>query len=106
MVLLTPFLSLSETAARAYPFLPARYLVRDRFDSAAALSRYKGPVAVLVAGRDEVVGADQGRSLAAVARQRGEMVLVELADAGHKSWSALISDEQWTQLLGPRRVST
>ncbi len=100
LVLLTPFLSLAETAARAYPFLPARYLVIDRFDSAAALPRFKGPVAVLVAGRDEVVGADQGRSLAEIARQRGETVLVELPDAGHNSWSALISDAEWTRLLG------
>jgi alpha-beta hydrolase superfamily lysophospholipase len=100
VVLLMPFLSLAETAARVYPLLPVRYLVRDRFDSARRLPCYKGPVAILVAGRDEVVGAAQGRALAKLSRSRGETVYVELPEAGHNSWAALITDEQWSELLG------
>lgn len=100
LVLLTPFLSLAETAARVYPFLPARYLLRDRFDSAAALAQYSGPVAILIAGNDEVVGAEQGRRLAQLSRSRGETVVVELPGAGHNSWSVLLTDGEWTELLG------
>ena len=100
LVLLTPFLSLAETAARAYPFLPARYLVKDRFDSAGQLSRYSGPVAILVAQKDEVVGAAQGRALADLARSRGETAYVEVPEAGHNSWTALVTEAQWTELLG------
>ena len=100
LVLLTPFLSLAETAARAYPLLPVRFLVRDRFDSARDLPRYGGVVAILVAGNDQVVGAEQGRALAQISRSRGETVVVELPEAGHNSWSALITDAQWTDLLG------
>lgn len=100
LVLLTPFLSLPETAARVYPFLPTRYLLLDRFNSAAALPGYGGPVAILVAGNDEVVGAEQGRALAQLSRLRGETVVVDLPGASHNSWSALMNDEQWTQLLG------
>jgi pimeloyl-ACP methyl ester carboxylesterase len=100
LLLLTPFLSLAETAARAYRFRPARYLVRDRFDSAGQLPRYTGTVAILVAGRDEVLGADQGRALAQLSRSRGETVYVEVPEAGHNSWTALITDAQWTELLG------
>jgi alpha-beta hydrolase superfamily lysophospholipase len=100
LVLLTPFLSLEETAARVYRFLPVRLLLKDRFDAAGQLPRYKAPVAILVAEKDQVVGASQGRSLAAVARLRGETVYVELAEAGHNSWTALITDSQWTELLG------
>jgi alpha-beta hydrolase superfamily lysophospholipase len=106
LVLLTPFLSLAETAARAFWYLPARYLVRDRFDSARHVSRYAGPVAILVAGKDEVVGAAQGRALAQLAQTRGEMVYVELPEAGHNSWSALIQDAQWTELLGMTPVKS
>ena len=100
VVLLTPFLSLAETAARAYRFRPLRYLVRDRFDSEGALPHYTGTVAILVAGRDEVVGAAQGRALTQISRSRGATVSVELPEAGHNSWSALIADEEWTELLG------
>src|SRR5215472_16216501 len=83
LILLTPFLSVAETAARVYWFLPARYLVRDTFDSVGQLSNYGGPVAVLVAGKDQVVGASQGRELAQRARARGEVICTELAEAGH-----------------------
>lgn len=100
LVLLVPFLSLTETAARAYPFLPARHLVKDHFDSASALPRYPGSVAILVAGRDEVVGADQGRALATIARSRGETAYVELPEAGHNSWPPLMTEALWTELLG------
>ena len=106
LVLLTPFLSLAETAARAYPYLPARYLVRDRFDSAGRLPRYRGPVAILVAGEDEVVGAAQGRALVALARARGETAYVELPDGGHNGWTAFASDAQWTELLGAPPLAT
>jgi pimeloyl-ACP methyl ester carboxylesterase len=99
LVLLTPFLSLDETAARVYWFLPVRLLLKDHFDAAGQLPRYKGPVAILAAEKDQVVGAKQGRSLAAVARSRGETVYVELAEAGHNSWTALMTDSQWTELL-------
>ena len=100
LVLLTPFLSLEETAGRTYRFLPVRHLVRDRFDSAGRLARYAGPVAILIAGRDEVVGAYQGRELAKLSRLRGDTVSVELAEAGHNNWSVLMSDARWTELLG------
>jgi pimeloyl-ACP methyl ester carboxylesterase len=100
LVLLTPFLSFAETAARAYPYLPARYLVKDRFDSAGQLPRYRGPIAILVAEKDEVVGPAQGRALAEIARPRGETAYVEIAEAGHNSWTALATDAQWTELLG------
>jgi uncharacterized protein len=100
LVLLTPFLSLAETAARVYPLLPVRYLLKDRFDSAGQLPRFKGAVAILVAGEDEVVGPAQGRALASLSRARGETVYIELPEAGHNSWIALISATQWTELLG------
>lgn len=100
LVLLAPFLSLAETAARAYWFLPARYLVRDRFDSAGLLARYAGPVAILVAGNDEVVGAPQGRALAQLSRARGETAYIEIPEAGHNTWTMLMTDGQWTTLLG------
>jgi uncharacterized protein len=105
LVLLAPFLSLAETAARAYWFLPVRHLIWDRFDSAARLPGYAGPVAILVAEKDEVVGAAQGRALAQLSRLRGETVFIEIPEAGHNSWPALITDEQWTELLGVSPVA-
>ncbi len=63
LILVTPFTSLGDVAARHYPFLPVRLLLRDRYDNETALANYGGPVAVLVAERDSVVHAVLGEAL-------------------------------------------
>jgi len=55
IVLLTPWNSLSATAQAHYWFLPARWLVRDRFDNIRNLKQFTGPVAVLMADQDTVI---------------------------------------------------
>jgi len=63
LLLVTPFSSLVDVAAHHYPFLPVRALLTERYDSREALSHYGGPVAFLLAGRDEVVTSELGRQL-------------------------------------------
>ncbi|GGD42766.1 alpha/beta hydrolase [Pseudoxanthomonas indica] len=55
LVLITPFDSLADVAARHYAWLPVRWLVKDRYDSVSALKAYRGRVLILRAGRDAVV---------------------------------------------------
>lgn len=62
LLLITPFRSLREVAAAHFPFVPS-LLLRDRFEAGRHLRAYHGPVAVLLAGRDEVVGVGQGQAL-------------------------------------------
>jgi hypothetical protein len=100
LVLLAPFLSLAETAARIYWYLPVRHFVRDVYDSARHLTGYAGTVAILAAGQDEVLGADQARSLAELARTRGETIYLELREARHERSSMRLSETQLTELLG------
>jgi pimeloyl-ACP methyl ester carboxylesterase len=100
LILLTPYLSIAEVAAERYWMLPVRHLVKDVFDSAGAVASYAGPVAILVAGRDEVIGAGQGRLLADRSKARGPTSYVELPLAGHFSWPDLLGSRDWTELLG------
>ncbi len=64
LILVTPLARVEDVAATHYPFLPVRWLLQDRWDSVAALAAWHGPTAVLIASEDEVVGAEQGRTLA------------------------------------------
>ncbi len=105
LVLLVPFLSLAETVSRMYWHLPVRPFVRDEFDSAGQLAGYAGPVAILAAGRDAVVGAEQARELAALSRARGETIYVEVGDAEHERESIHLSEADVTRLLGAARGS-
>jgi len=63
LVLVTPFDSVEALAARLYPWLPVRWLLKDRFDSAAHVARVSAPTLVLTAGRDRVVPAENTRRL-------------------------------------------
>lgn len=73
LVLEAPFTSIADVAQHHYPFVPARHLVKDRFDSAARIAAVKSPVLVLHGERDSVVPVEFGRALfaAAVEPKRG-----------------------------------
>jgi len=55
LLLITPFTSLVDVGKKHYPIFPIDLLLRERFDNRAALSHYHGPVAFLIAGRDEII---------------------------------------------------
>ena len=63
LLLITPFTSLVDVGRHHYPILPVRLLLRERYDSSESLRHYRGPVAFLLAGRDEVIPTPLGRRL-------------------------------------------
>lgn len=86
LVLESPFTSVADFAAR---MLAPSFLVRDRFDSYAALSRYRGPLLVIHGRYDTIVPIAHGRTLASLVP---DAQLVEL-DCGHndcpRQWAAI-----------------
>jgi len=63
MLLVTPFTSLPDLAAQHYPAILTRWLLSERYDCAADLRSYAGPVAFLLAGQDEIVPTRLGQQL-------------------------------------------
>jgi pimeloyl-ACP methyl ester carboxylesterase len=55
LVLVTPFDSVVDIAARLYPFLPVRWLLRDKFESWRFAPQVTASVLMVAAERDEVV---------------------------------------------------
>ncbi len=78
LLLVTPFSRMTEVARRHYPFLPS-IILRDRYAPIDDLTAYRGPTVVLVAGRDEVVSAEQGRRLYASLRGPKQLFVQERA---------------------------
>lgn len=81
LVLEAPYSSITDIAARRFPFAPARWLVRDRFDSKAKIARVHTPVLVVHGERDQVIPVEFGRALfdAAIEPKAAKF----LPDAGH-----------------------
>lgn len=63
VVLLSPYQRLADVAQYQYPWLPARWLLLDDFQSGNYLKNYRGRVAVMIDGADQVVPAKFGRRL-------------------------------------------
>jgi len=97
LLLLTPFDSLASVAQHHYPVLPVRWLLRDRYPSAEWLRSYRGPVAVIVAGRDSIVPARFGRQLHD--GYRGSKLLITAEDADHNEVLYLLPESDWAQAL-------
>ena len=63
LVLLSPYTSLFDVAARAFPWFPVRLLLRDRFDSGAKAAEIKVPTLIVHGTHDEVIPFDLGETL-------------------------------------------
>jgi hypothetical protein len=64
VVLEAPFTSVADMAARVYWFVPARLLVKDRFDSLSLVSKLDLPLFVAHGTADEVVPFAMGEKVA------------------------------------------
>jgi uncharacterized protein len=63
LILHAPYTSVAEVAAAKFPFLPVGLLIRDRFDSLAAIGQVMAPVLVMHGERDVVIPVRFGRKL-------------------------------------------
>lgn len=63
LVLLSPYTSLPEVAARSLGWLPVRLLMRDRFDSRSRAPEVKVPTLIVHGTQDEVIPFAQGQEL-------------------------------------------
>jgi fermentation-respiration switch protein FrsA (DUF1100 family) len=57
------FTRLTDVAARHFPFLPVRWLMRNRYDNIDKIPRYGGPVLLSHATHDEFVPLEHGTRL-------------------------------------------
>ena len=64
LALFVPYHNLASVAQKQMWFLPAYFLLLDRFNPKECLKGYHGPVKFIIAGDDEVIGAASGLRLA------------------------------------------
>ncbi|MEO5337070.1 MAG: alpha/beta hydrolase, partial [Magnetospirillum sp. WYHS-4] len=82
LILEAPFTSMADAAQRHYPYLPARWLVRDRYASIDKIAHVATPVAILHGTADGVVPFDQGLRLLEAARE--PKLGLWIPDGGHE----------------------
>jgi uncharacterized protein len=80
LVLRSPFTSMADVGRVHYPFLPVRWLLRDRFPSLERIAQVSSPVLVIAGDRDRVVPIEQSRQLYAAASAPKRLVIISGAD--------------------------
>ena len=81
VVLDAPYTSIVDVAAQAYPFLPVRLLLADRYETTKYIAQVQAPLLVLHGERDEVIPVAMGRELFRLANEPKR--LATFAGGGH-----------------------
>jgi uncharacterized protein len=97
LVLITPWNNLPDLAQSIYWFLPAKWLVKDRFDNAANLKEFKNPVAVLMADADEII--PNKHTLTFYEAIQSPKRLWVFKNAGHNSWPISAGEKWWREVI-------
>ena len=72
LVLEAPLSSVSDVAAYHYPWMPVRWLLKDRFEAAARIADVGAPVLIVHGDADEIVPIRYGRALFEAAQEPKE----------------------------------
>ena len=96
LALLVPYDSLPALAQSKMPVLLPYFFLRDRYEPAAWLKDYRGPVKMVLAERDEIIPAKFGRRL--YDAYPGRKQLEVMAGAGHNE-VAEQSPDWWAAVL-------
>jgi len=96
-VMLTPWDRLPALAQSLYWYLPAGWVVRDKYDNVRNLRDFPGPVAVLMAGRDEII--PNRHTMRLYDSLPGEKRLWVFPNAGHNSWPTAPNAEWWAEVM-------
>ncbi|MDJ0894597.1 MAG: alpha/beta hydrolase [Alphaproteobacteria bacterium] len=81
MVLEAPYTSVVDVAQDRFPWIPVRFLVRDRFDNQSRIDQAAAPLLVIHGHRDRVIPFRFGRRLYEAASQPKQFH--ELPEASH-----------------------
>ena len=84
IILLTPWDTLGSLAQTIYWYLPARWMVLDKYDSIKNLRSFQGRIAVLIAEQDNIIPKRHGLTL--YDSITTDKKLWTFAGAGHNSW--------------------
>ena len=74
LVLEAPFTSITDVAAAAFPFLPVRLLISDRFRSDQRIARVRAPLLIMHGDQDITISIELSRRLFTLANQPKQFV--------------------------------
>jgi uncharacterized protein len=80
LILRSPFTSLAEVGQRHFPFLPVRWLLRDRYETIGLIEQIHAPLLVIAGTADRIVPFEDSERLFEAAWEPKWLVTIEGAD--------------------------
>ncbi|MFG6203531.1 alpha/beta hydrolase [Pseudomonas retamae] len=96
LILVTPYNSLEEIAVRQYPWVPVKWLLKDRFESGKYAAHIRVPTLLLAASDDEVIPRASTQRLLENF-PAGVAALRVVPESGHNSIAAREEYLQWME---------
>lgn len=93
VMLEAPFTSAADVGQRAYPFIPVKLLIKDRFDSLSRIRAIDAPLLIVHGESDEVVPVALGRRLFEAAAEPKQGVFIPGAGHGNLELFGLLRYE-------------
>ncbi len=100
VILDAPYTSMTDVAALHYPYLPARWLMTDRYLTKTYIARINAPLLIVHGEEDEVIPVAMGRALFEIAKEPKQIAIFK--GAGHADHNAFGSYDviwQWLERL-------
>ena len=98
LILEAPYTSMVDVAAAAYPFLPARYLLKDTFRSDERIKRVAVPLLIMHGTDDATIPIAFGKRLFAMAHEPKQFVRFDRG--GHADLGSFGAIETARQFIG------
>jgi alpha-beta hydrolase superfamily lysophospholipase len=98
LLLITPWDRLEHVAAYHYPWLPVKWLLRDRYDSVTHLALFGRPVLVVVAERDSIVPPRFAEAVYDSLAEPRRLMVVKAAE--HNDWNGRVDERWWRDAIG------
>ena len=102
MVLEAPFTSIADVAQRHYWYLPAKWLVLDRYDILGVINDIKSPLMVIHGEKDNVINIEFGKKVFDAAPEPKEALFVP--NAGHNNLFEFNVDEMILRFLENQKI--
>jgi pimeloyl-ACP methyl ester carboxylesterase len=97
LVLITPWDTLPSLAQSIYWFLPAKWLIWDKYDNIRNLKNFQGRVALAIAENDEII--PERHSLQLYNALAGEKRLWTIKNAKHNTWPQFVEMNWWQHIM-------
>jgi fermentation-respiration switch protein FrsA (DUF1100 family) len=97
LILRSPFTSMTDIGRHHYPFLPVRWLLRDRYATIERIARVSSPLMVIAGDNDRIVPIANSRRLYEAAGDPKSLLVIGGAD--HNDDSLLAGREMITEML-------